>query len=389
MQSPVWKGLGRIGSVAFVSPAWSNAISKKIGLNFYSTASTTNTESSPDRYPFQIFRDVPELRSFRQQLPLQNRTVGLVPTMGALHTGHLSLIEAAARENTDVFVSVFVNPTQFGPTEDLATYPRTWDADMVSLMDLQKALTMPHGTGKTPKLGQITGIFAPTAKVMYPTLPPASEPDAYGSFVTISPLGSKLEGASRPTFFRGVATVCTKLFNIVQPDRVYFGQKDVQQTAVIRRMVKDFHIPTDVRIMPTIREPDGLAMSSRNVYLGSRRRVVATILSEALFTAQGLYESGILARSEIVGAAHTILNDEIKKQGALDPALRAWFEVEYVSLADYESMDEVEDSVDPRAGAVMSAAIRMLPVEQPKDELEKGQKSVRLIDNVILTPREA
>ena len=292
------------------------------------------------------------------------------------------MIEAAARENTDVFVSIFVNPTQFGPTEDLTTYPRTWDTDMAQLRELQKALSPPVSTG------QITAIFAPTVKTMYPTLPPASEPDAYGSFVTITPLGSKLEGTSRPTFFRGVATVCTKLFNIVQPDRVYFGQKDIQQTAVINRMVKDFHIPTEVRIIPTMREPDGLAMSSRNVYLGTRRRVVATVLSRALMKAQTVYESGQLSRSVIVGAAHEVFNAELKKQASLDPTLRVWFEVEYVSVADYDGMDEIEDNVNADVGAVISAAIRMLPVEQPKDEQEKAQKSVRLIDNLILAPRK-
>ncbi|KKY15623.1 putative pantoate--beta-alanine ligase [Phaeomoniella chlamydospora] len=350
---------------------------------FYSDVSKSQVSS---QYPFEVFREVPELRTFRRQLLSENRTVGLVPTMGALHQGHLSLIEAAARENTDVFVSIFVNPTQFGPTEDLATYPRTWDSDMAQLIELQKSLTLPNGMGRLHALGHISAIFAPTAKTMYPTLPPASTPDAHGSFVTIFPLGSKLEGAARPTFFRGVATVCTKLFNIVQPDRVYFGQKDVQQTAIINRMVRDFHIPTDVRIMPTSREPDGLAMSSRNVYLGDRRRAVGLALSRALFTAQKVYGDGELSRSKIVGAAHQVLNAEIKKQGSLQPGQRAWFEVDYVSLADYEGMDEIEDKVDPDFGAVLSAAMRMLPVEQPLDD-EKSQKVVRLIDNVILAPR--
>ena len=223
---------------------------------------------------------------------------------------------------------------------------------------------------------------------MYPTLPPASEPDAYGSFVTITPLGSKLEGASRPTFFRGVATVCTKLFNIVQADRVYFGQKDIQQTALINRMVKDFHIPTEIRVIPTMREPDGLAMSSRNVYLGTRRRLVATVLSRALMEAQAVYEAGQLSRSAIVGAAHEVLNAELKRQASLDPGLRAWYEVDYVSLAHYDGMDEIEENINPEVGAVISAAIRMLPVEQPKDEQEKAQKPVRLLDNLILMPRK-
>lgn len=354
-------------------------VARTLHKRYYSDAATRKSEIE---YPFQIIRDVPELRSYRRQLLLHKRTVGLVPTMGALHQGHLSLIEAAARENTDVFVSIFVNPTQFGPTEDLATYPRTWDTDMAQLVELQKAIAPPISTGR------ITAVFAPTVRTMYPTLPPASEPDAYGSFVTITPLGSKLEGASRPTFFRGVATVCTKLFNIVQADRVYFGQKDIQQTALINRMVKDFHIPTEIRVIPTMREPDGLAMSSRNVYLGTRRRLVATVLSRALMEAQAVYETGQVSRSAIVGAAHEVLNAELKKQASLDPSLRTWYEVDYVSLAHYDGMDEIEDNVNPEVGAVISAAIRMLPVEQPKDEQEKAQKPVRLLDNLILTLRK-
>lgn len=301
--------------------------------------------------------------------------------MGALHDGHLSLIRAAAQENTDVFVSIFVNPTQFGPTEDLATYPRTWESDLAKLQEVQKAVSFPNS------LGRISGIFAPTAKTMYPTLPPSGALDAPGSFVTITPLGSRLEGASRPTFFRGVATVCTKLFNIVQPDRVYFGQKDIQQTAVIRRMVKDFHIPTEVRVMPTSRESDGLAMSSRNVYLGDRRRAVSTVLSRALLTAQKLYDDGELSRSQLVGIAHEILDAELKAQASLGADQRALFEVDYVSLADYDGMDEIDNKVNPTSGAIMSAAIKMLPVENPKDEHEQEQKPVRLIDNVIMTPR--
>ena len=364
---------------ASVTPGtWDGSIATR---SYWSAASTPTNDPHVSPYPFRIFRDVPELQDYRRQLPFQRRTVGLVPTMGALHSGHLSLVEAAARENTDVFVSIFVNPTQFGPTEDLATYPRTWDSDIAQLVDLHMATSFPN------KLGRISAIFAPTVKAMYPTMPPASEPDASGSFVTITPLGSKLEGASRPTFFRGVATVCTKLFNIVQPDRVYFGQKDVQQTAVIKRMVKDFHIPTDVRIVPTMREADGLAMSSRNVYLGDRRRIVATVLSKALLGAQQIYERGIYHRSKIVGFAENILNEELNRQAALDPSQRVLFEIDYVSLADYEGMEEIEDEIQPERGAVMSAAIKMLPVEQHLGGEGDGEKSVRLIDNVILATR--
>jgi pantoate--beta-alanine ligase len=155
--------------------------------------------------------------------------------MGALHEGHASLVRHAAAENTDVFVTIYVNPTQFGLNEDLASYPKTWEADMSVLEKLNEELA---SAGQ----GRVTAVFAPTTKTMYPTLPPDSSIPGVGSFIEMRPLGQLLEGASRPVFFRGVATVCMKLFNICAPDRVYFGQKDVQQTRVIRRLLKDFHL---------------------------------------------------------------------------------------------------------------------------------------------------
>jgi pantoate--beta-alanine ligase len=300
--------------------------------------------------------------------------------MGALHDGHLALIRAAARDNSDVFVSVFVNPTQFGPTEDLATYPRTWDEDMAKLAALSKEVAFPNG------FGRISGVFAPGVKTMYPTLPPSSEIDAVGSFIMILPLASKLEGAARPTFFRGVATVCAKLFNIVQPDRVYFGQKDVQQSLVIKRMVNDFHIPTEVSIVSTSREPDGLAMSSRNVYLGKRRRQVAPVLQRALKAAETEYKEGRRSRTELFGAAILCLETErLSLQGRGLDGIR--FELEYISVADAEEMDEIKGDVDPGRGAILSGAIKIFPVEDPRSADERAQRAVRLIDNIILPPQ--
>ncbi|KAL3492796.1 hypothetical protein BJX62DRAFT_100573 [Aspergillus germanicus] len=302
--------------------------------------------------------------------------------MGALHDGHLSLIRQAASENTDVFVSIFVNPTQFGVNEDLSSYPRTWDADVAKLEQLNHEL---KGDGN----GRITAILAPTAKTMYPTLPPSSEIDGDGSFVTITPIAKKLEGASRPVFFRGVATVCMKLFNIVGAERVYFGQKDVQQTVVIRRMVKDFHLDTEVKIGPTMREADGLAMSSRNVYLGARRRNVGLVLFSALRAAESAYQSGKLARNDILGPANEIARDVLTKQQSLSPSERANFEVDYISLADPDTLEEVE-TVDPAKGAILSGAIKMAPLETTNAGedcgLGDGKVAVRLIDNLILQP---
>jgi pantoate--beta-alanine ligase len=302
--------------------------------------------------------------------------------MGALHDGHLSLIRQAASENTDVFVSIFVNPTQFGVNEDLSSYPRTWDADVAKLEQLNNEL---KGDGN----GRITAILAPTAKTMYPTLPPSSEIDGDGSFVTITPIAKKLEGASRPVFFRGVATVCMKLFNIVGPERVYFGQKDVQQTVVIRRMVKDFHLDTEVKIGPTMREADGLAMSSRNVYLGARRRNVGLVLFSALRAAESAYRFGRLARNDILGPANEIARDVVTQQQCLSPSERANFEVDYISLADPDTLEEIE-TVDPAKGAILSGAIKMAPLEATNAGedcgLGDGKVPVRLIDNLILQP---
>ncbi|PGH29906.1 pantoate-beta-alanine ligase [[Emmonsia] crescens] len=354
--------------------------------------SNTNGGTVTRDTPFSVFRDVPALRQYRKQLLLSKRTVGLVPTMGALHDGHLSLIRQAAVENTDVFVSIFVNPTQFGVNEDLDKYPRTWEADIQKLKELDEELAREASragslTGTGSSQGRISAIFAPTNKVMYPTLPPTSELDGYGSFVIITPLATLLEGASRPVFFRGVATVCMKLFNIVTPDRVYFGQKDVQQTVVIKRMVKDLHVGTDVKLGPTVREEDGLAMSSRNVLLGARRRKVGLVLYKALKEAEKAYLSGKRDREEILGPANRLVESISREQEALPPSERARFELDYISLADVDSLEELQ-VVDGSRGAVLSGAVKMLPVDspQPGEDCGKngGDTPVRLIDNIII-----
>ncbi|KAH0563388.1 hypothetical protein GP486_002048 [Trichoglossum hirsutum] len=325
--------------------------------------------------------------------------------MGALHAGHLSLVRQAAQENTDIVVSIYVNPLQFGINEDLDTYPRTWEKDLKKLMELDQEFaetnarmtkSSPHNIGEENKssrtrqstsplvsrsLGRISAVFAPTTETMYPTLPPTSD---NGTFVTVTPLASLLEGASRPVFFRGVATVCMKLFNIVAPDKVYFGQKDVQQTVIIKRMVKDLCVPTDVVIGPTMREDDGLAMSSRNIYLGQRRRPKAPILVKALEVAEEQYMCGKLNREDILGPAQSLLDSLAKEQEQLVAEQRVRFEVDYISLADMDSLEEVR-VVDETRGAVLSGAIKMLPIENPR-EGEGDEKSVRLIDNIILKP---
>lgn len=347
----------------------------------------------------QIFYDIQPLRDFRRQLLLSQKSVGFVPTMGALHAGHLSLIQQAAQENTDVVVSIYVNPLQFSANEDLDTYPRTWAKDLEMLMALDQKFVEANAASQTieestsgghsatlpPKaLGRISAVFAPTTEVMYPTIPPAQ---GDGTFVSVTPLASLLEGVSRPIFFRGVATVCVKLFNIVSPERVYFGQKDIQQTVIIKRVVKDLCLPIEVVIGITKREDDGLAMSSRNAYLGRRRRPRATVLVRALRMAEEQYINGKFTRDDILGPSQSLLQLLAGEQEKLPAEQRVRFEVDYVSLADAESLEEL-GVVNETKGAILSGAIMILPVECPCEGEDDGEIAVRLIDNIVLKPRK-
>ena len=331
--------------------------------------------------PFASVLTVANLRSLRRDALFAKQSVGFVPTMGALHEGHLALIRQAAKENDQVYVSIYVNPTQFGQNEDLSSYPRTWPEDEMKLQALSNEFST------NGRFGQITAVFMPSTEEMYPSAPPTSEIDGQGSFVTITPLSTRLEGTSRPVFFRGVATVCMKLLNIVQPEKVYFGQKDIQQTFVIKRMVQDFHINTEVRVGSTIREPDGLAMSSRNVYLGTRRRRVALVLLNSFKEIQQVFARGARQRKFLYRAAMDKLSSVQKQQLALPRYQRALFEVDYISIADPDTLDELEE-VTAEKGAILSGAIKMLPIEDPQEGEETGlgggTTTVRLIDNIRL-----
>jgi pantoate--beta-alanine ligase len=211
--------------------------------------------------------DIPALRRTLDDVRRAGRSVGLVPTMGALHRGHTSLMDLARPANDFVVVSVFVNPTQFGPKEDYGRYPRTPAQDL-----------------ELCRRAGVDLVFAPTAETMYP---PGSH-----TFVEVAELQDGLCGASRPGHFRGVATVVLKLLNLVRPDRAYFGQKDAQQVRVIRQMVRDLNVPAEIVVGPTVREPDGLALSSRNQYLDAGQRREATVLFRALREAQAMVEAG-------------------------------------------------------------------------------------------------
>jgi len=251
----------------------------------------------------QVARTVAEVRTWVAQARKAGKRIGLVPTMGALHVGHASLIDAATARCDFVVVTIFVNPTQFGPGEDLETYPRPFEEDA--------ALCLQHG---------VDVIFAPSPEEMYPL--------ENVTWVTVEKLTDPLCGRSRPGHFRGVTTVCTKLFNIVMPDIAFFGQKDAQQALVIRRMVADLNQPLEIVVCPTVRESDGLAVSSRNRYLDEQQRRDATVLYRALQACQEMIEAGQRNADEIRGAMIGVLREV--------PALK----VEYVSLADAESLEE-------------------------------------------------
>lgn len=310
----------------------------------------------------EVYRTIRDYRQCRQHLQRAGRSVGLVPTMGALHAGHLSLIREAAQENDHVCVSIYVNPTQFGANEDLASYPRTWESDERQLRQLDQDLRA------TRTKGRVEAVFMPDSTEMYPTGPPSSEMGGPGSFVNILPLSQQLEGASRPIFFRGVATVCMKLFNIVQPDRVYFGQKDIQQTFVIIRMVRDFHMDLEVRVCKTVREADGLALSSRNVYLGEQRRPVACVLYGALRAAKAAFDHGSRNASSLRLAAMEHLE-------MVACSSDHGFDIDYISINDSDDFATLEDLVPERA--IISGAVRMVSDQS-------GRMPVRLIDNLYL-----
>jgi len=275
----------------------------------------------------QVVRTIAEVRAIRRALP---GTWGFVPTMGYLHEGHLSLVRRARAENDHVAVSIFVNPTQFGPHEDYNRYPRDLERDLRLLEPLGVDL-----------------VFAPSVEEMYPP--------GFQTWVIVEGVSRPLEGAARPGHFRGVATVVTKLFNIVQPDRAYFGQKDAQQAVVIRRMVQDLNIPVEIVVCPTVREPDGLAMSSRNTYLNPEERRAATVLFRALQAAKARYEQGERDAERLREAMREVIQAE--------PLAR----LDYVSVADPETLQEL-DRVEDRA--LLSLAVYI--------------GKTRLIDNILL-----
>ena len=335
-----------------------------------------------------LIRNVAELRKLRSGDRGSQSRVGYVPTMGALHEGHLALIRKAAQQNRKVYVSIYVNPAQFGVSEDLSNYPRTLKEDMEKLTALNEDLAKQSDELRGDnKLGKVTAVFNPTTEELWPTFPPTQELTGHGAFVNISPLGQILEGASRPVFFRGVATICMKLFNLVQADNIYLGQKDIQQATLLKLLVSEFHIPSKVRVVPTVRETGGLAMSSRNVYLGQRRRGAALVLSEALHAMQRAWKAGENETRILVQVGMERIQQVQVHYLGLPPSQRVRFDVDYLKVVRRDTMMDSE-KVDRAQGAIALGAIIMHPLEEPRPGedcgLGGGARPVRLIDNVIL-----
>jgi pantoate--beta-alanine ligase len=277
----------------------------------------------------RIIRTVAELRHWSRQERSSGKSVGLVPTMGALHRGHASLIRAARASCGSAAVSIFVNPTQFGPNEDFARYPRSFDTDC--------ALAEAEGADV---------VFAPAVEEIYPS--------GAATFVEVEGLSDRLDGASRPGHFRGVATVVSKLLIAAEPDRAFFGQKDAAQCAVVRRMVADLRLGTEIVVCPIVREPDGLALSSRNVYLSPAERTQALVLSRAVRQSEALVASGDRRAAPLLEAADKTL--------AAEPSVR----VDYIAVVDWATLMPVEVAVP---GTLFAVAAYIGPT--------------RLIDNAI------
>jgi pantoate--beta-alanine ligase len=281
----------------------------------------------------QIITTIAETRATVAALRKERRCVGLVPTMGALHAGHLSLVNAARSSCDAVVATIFVNPAQFGPNEDFSQYPRTFEADCDAL-----------------RAAGVDLLFAPSVEEMYP--------QNATTIVEVEKMADRLDAVSRPGHFRGVATVVAKLFNIVAPDKAFFGQKDAAQIANLRRMVRDLHFPVEIVVCPIVREPDGLALSSRNRYLLPDEREDATVLYRTLLRMEERIDEGLIDSAEIIDAGLRVLGQE--------PEAR----LDYLKIVD---PDTLEDISDVSAGALAAIAAWI--------------GSTRLIDNILIAPR--
>jgi len=279
----------------------------------------------------KICKTIGDMRTASRTARGEGERLGFVPTMGALHQGHLSLVRAAKAKCDLVAVSIFVNPLQFGPSEDLAKYPRTFERDRELLE--KEAVDI---------------LFAPTPEEMYP--------EGAATYVTVEGLSEKLCGRSRPGHFRGVTTAVAKLFHIVEPDLAFFGQKDAAQTTIIRRMVRDLNLPVEIVVCPIVREPDGLAMSSRNAYLSPQERKSSLVLHRALIQVKNRFDQGERNAIALIAAGKQVL--------AQEPAVR----LDYFEIVDPTTLDPIQELTSPALVAVAAFV-----------------GSTRLIDNILLS----
>lgn len=283
----------------------------------------------------QIVRDIKKMQRIASELRQRDKAIGFVPTMGALHDGHLSLMRQARRENDCVVVSIFVNPTQFAPHEDFKKYPRNFKRDIL--------LSKKEGADI---------IFCPDASLMFPL--------DYKTYVDVEGLSDFLCGKFRPGHFRGVATVVTKLFNIVQPENAYFGQKDAQQATIIKKMVYDLNIPARIKVLPTVREADGLAMSSRNSYLSPAERAQALVLSQALSLAKNLIKKGDRNSLSVIRKLRRLIKG------------KKMVRVQYISIVDPKTLEPVKKIEDK---VLITLAVYF--------------GKTRLIDNIVVNSKYA
>ncbi|KII85924.1 hypothetical protein PLICRDRAFT_178229 [Plicaturopsis crispa FD-325 SS-3] len=327
---------------------------------------STKTSGLPES-SIPLFTTVASFREWRRRAFKEKKSVGFVATMGALHEGHLSLVRRSLAENDRTVLSIFVNPAQFAPHEDLGTYPRTLERDLQLLSAESLAVA------QSPSPRTTSAVFLPTVHEMYPSGIVQNTAEHRGAFVEVKGYGHQMEGKSRPTFFLGVATVVTKLFNVIQPSNTYFGQKDIQQALLLRRMCRDLLLehpsPDRLHIVPTARDPtDELALSSRNTYLSPAERRVAPVLRHALVAARDAWGDGD-AKAAAVGKALAVV-EALKAQNP-DVEVR----LDYIEMNDAESFDVLE------AEATGSDADRTGPV------ILSGAVWVgktRLIDNIVL-----
>jgi pantoate--beta-alanine ligase len=278
----------------------------------------------------RVIRTIPEMQAICRTFHREDKTIGLVPTMGALHAGHLSLVRSAQRQNDAVVVSIFVNPKQFGPNEDFGKYPRTFEQDCAMLDQ-----------------AGVDFVFAPSVEEMYP--------EGATTYVHVEGVSEKLDGRSRPGHFKGVTTVVAKLFHIIPADRAYFGQKDAAQVAVLRKMVQDQNFDIELVVCPIVREKDGLAMSSRNAYLSQAERKQALVLHSALLRIQMLADTGETSAAALAKAGREVIADE--------PAAK----LDYLEIVDANTLDPLADI---GKGALVAVAASIGPT--------------RLVDNLVL-----